>query len=315
MNPFRCRMWDLHDRLEHIIDENSCREEINSFSKHGQLIPALGRPLGNDPDHDIELICGARRLFVARHLNAKLLLEVREMSDRDALIAMDIENRQRRDISPYERSLSFARWLRTGHFESQEDLAKALKISQSQVSRLLTLARLPSAVVGAFASPLEIREGWGVDLTGVLQDAAKRETTIARARALASASPRLPAAEVYRRLMAAAVTGRKVRAKAHDEVVTGVGGTPLFRVRVQKKHICILLSKEQVDQDLLDAIRDGLRDMLQPGTRHLTVYRNAPISRQQHVELNSSESDLPRRDSTAPLPRSAPGVKQASSRS
>lgn len=262
VNPFRCRMWDFHDRLEHQIVEANCREEINSFSKHGQLIATLGRPVHGDPDHDIELICGARRLFVARHLNVPLLVDVREMTDRAAVIAMDIENRQRLDVSPYERSLSFARFLRAGYFESQDDLAKALKISQSQVSRLLTLARLPSVVVGAFSNPLEIQEGWGPDLTAALQDVRKREATIARARTLASLSPKPSAVDVYQQLVAASVPGRKVRGKPHDEVVTDLDDTPLFRIRTQEKTITVLLPRDQMSQETLKAVRDAVRDVL-----------------------------------------------------
>jgi ParB-like chromosome segregation protein Spo0J len=66
-------------------------------------VPALGRPLHGDLEFDVEIIYGARRLFVARHLNMPLQVELREMSDREALVAMDIENRLRTDISPYER--------------------------------------------------------------------------------------------------------------------------------------------------------------------------------------------------------------------
>jgi ParB family chromosome partitioning protein len=267
MNPFRCRMWDLHDRLEHLIVEDNCRAEISSFSKHGQLVAAIGRPLRGDPDHDIELICGARRLFVARHLNVPLLIDVREMTDRAAVIAMDIENRQRLDVSPYERSLSFARCLRAGYFESQDDLAKALKISQSQVSRLLTLARLPSVVVSAFSNPLEIREGWGPDLAAALQDVRKREATIARARTLASVLPKPAAVDVYQQLIAAFAPGRKVRTKPHDEVVTDLDGTPLFRIRTQEKAIAVLLPRDQMSQETLKAVRDAVRDVLQHRNR------------------------------------------------
>lgn len=263
MNPFRCRMWDLHDRLDHLIGEESCRAEIISFSKHGQLVAAIGRPLRADPDHDVELICGARRLFVARHLNVPLLVDVREMTDRAAVIAMDIENRQRLDISPYERSLSFARCLRAGYFESQDDLAKALKISQSQVSRVLTLACLPSVVVSAFPNPLEIREGWGVDLTAVLQDVRKRQAMITCARALASRLPKSAAVDVYQQLIAACVPGRKVRTKPHDEVVTDLDGKPLFRIRIQEKAIALLLPRDQMSQETLRAVRDAVRDVLQ----------------------------------------------------
>ncbi len=274
-NPFRCRVWDLHHRLDHVIDENTCDTEIRSFSEHGQLVAALGRPLHGDPDHDIELICGARRLFIARHLNVPLLVEVREMTNRAAVIAMDIENRQRVDLSPYERGLSFARCLRAGYFESQDDLARALRISQSQVSRLLTLARLPSVVVNAFPNPVEIREGWGFDLERALQDTRRRQATIARARALVSSStPRPSAVDVYQQLLDAAVTGRKVRTRPRDEVVTAEDGTPLFRIRGQKKTIAVLLPRDQVSQDTLDAVRDAVRDVLQNKSRPDGVERS-----------------------------------------
>jgi ParB family transcriptional regulator, chromosome partitioning protein len=175
INPFRCRLWDLHDRIETHITEESCRAEIESISRHGQIVPALGRPLRGTPDYDVELICGARRLFVARHIKRDLAVELREISDREALILMDTENRQRTDISPYERGMSYARWLRSGHFQSQDDVARALKISAAQVSRLLKVARLPAVVVDAFADPTEIHESWGLDLMAALEDPERRD--------------------------------------------------------------------------------------------------------------------------------------------
>src|SRR6478672_420658 len=93
ISPFRCRMWDYHDRLETQLNEQCCRAEIESISRQGQLVPVLGRRLHSDPDYDVELIFGARRLFVARHLNMPVRVELRDLSDRDALAAMDTENR------------------------------------------------------------------------------------------------------------------------------------------------------------------------------------------------------------------------------
>lgn len=257
-------MWDLHDRLDDHVTEENCRAEISSFSKHGQLVAALGRAVNDNSDCDIELICGARRLFAARHLNMPLLVELREMSDQMAIIAMDIENRQRKDISPYERGLSFARYLRAGHFKSQDDLAQALKISQSQVSRLLTLAHLPSVVVNAFRTPLDIREGWGHDLMTALQNSQRRRATIDRARTLASLSPRPAAIDAYQQLLTASVKGRKVKAKQHDEVVRGAGGTPIFRIRVQEKTIAFLFPLDSVSTKTLETIRDAIRNVFEP---------------------------------------------------
>jgi hypothetical protein len=67
-------MWSHHERLEEHITEESCRAEIDSHSKHGQLMPVLGRLLKADLWHEVELIYGARRLFVARHLKRPLLV-------------------------------------------------------------------------------------------------------------------------------------------------------------------------------------------------------------------------------------------------
>ena len=56
MNPFRCRMWEFHDRLEAHISEQTCRDEIESFSRHGQFVPVLGRTLHGDPSYEAELV-------------------------------------------------------------------------------------------------------------------------------------------------------------------------------------------------------------------------------------------------------------------
>ena len=66
MNPFRCRMWEFHDRLEPYINEHTCRAEIDSFTAHGQFVAVLGRPLLGDPDHEVELITGAA-IFTRSH--------------------------------------------------------------------------------------------------------------------------------------------------------------------------------------------------------------------------------------------------------
>ena len=40
------------------------------------------------------------------------------LTDQEAIIAMDIENRQRADTSPYERGVAYARWLNAGYFNA-----------------------------------------------------------------------------------------------------------------------------------------------------------------------------------------------------
>ncbi|MGO8855486.1 MAG: ParB/RepB/Spo0J family partition protein [Steroidobacteraceae bacterium] len=263
MNPFRCRMWEFHDRLEAHISETTCRAEIASFGAHGQFVPALGRSLKGNADHDVELITGARRLFVARHLNKPLAVELRTWPDKEALIAMDAENRLRKDISPYERAVSYARWLRSGLFQSQDDIARALKISPAQVSRVLKLAQLPTVIVEAFDNPTEIRENWGRTLLARLEDPRTRPALIETARSLIAKPERRPVKEVYRQLLAAAAKGRKIKPRHHDVVVRAESGTTLFRIRHQRDSVALLLPLESVAERTLRDISDAVAGILQ----------------------------------------------------
>jgi len=263
VNPFHCRMWSQHDRLEDLITEESCRGEIESFSKTGQLVPVLGRTLRNDPSHEVELIYGARRLFVARYLNRPLKVELRDLSDRDAVILMDTENRLRQDISPYERGASYVHWLREGHFASQEDIASALKISASQVSRLIKMARLPAVVLSAFESPTQICEGWALDVATAIEDPRRREHVIRTARDLAARADKLPAHEVCRRLLAASGTGRKPSARNRDQVILSDSGEPLFRIRHTRTAVMLMLPAQSVSTRALGEIRAALQPILQ----------------------------------------------------
>ena len=262
VSPFKCRMWALHDRAEEGITEENCREELASFSRHGQLVPALGRPLRNDSRHEIELIFGARRLFVARQLNIPLRVELRELSDREAIVAMDIENRQRRDVSAYERGTSYARWLREGHFGSQDEIASALRVSASQISRLLKIARLPPVVVNAFVCPSQICEAWGLELAAALEDPQRRAHALRAAREIASLANRPSPREVSRRLLSAPAPGRKPVARTHDEVILCDGGKPLFRIRYERAWIDLKLPVGRVSGKALQEIRTAVTSIL-----------------------------------------------------
>ncbi|HUA25237.1 MAG TPA: ParB/RepB/Spo0J family partition protein, partial [Steroidobacteraceae bacterium] len=153
VDPFRCRVWDLSDRIEEYVTEESCRAEIASMERDGQLVPVVGRVLRNDPDYDIEIVCGSRRLFIARHLNVPIRVEIRDLTDRQAAVAVETENSLRKQTSPYERGLWLAKLLRQGIYRSQDEMARDLGTTPTQVTRLLKFTELPAIVIGAFPSP------------------------------------------------------------------------------------------------------------------------------------------------------------------
>jgi ParB family chromosome partitioning protein len=263
VSPFRCRMWSEHGRLEEHLSEENCKAEIESFELHGQLLPALGRRVRSVNGCDIELIYGARRLFVARHLNVELRVELRELSDREAIVMLDAENRLRRDFSPYERGCSFQSWLRSGHFESQRDIATALAMSPAQVSRLMKIARLPAVLINAFTNPNEICELWGVDLFEAWQDESSRAGLIERARDIARLSPRLAADRVIEELLVRSIRGGRAALATRDEVVRGQDGKPLFRVRYGRTCLTVSLPLEGMTSSSLTQIKAVLSKCLQ----------------------------------------------------
>lgn len=283
VSPFCCRMWTGHARLEEHVNEGTCSDEIRSFLAHGQRAPVLGRSRRADKDQLYELVFGARRLFVARHLNVPLLVEVREMSDREAAIALDIENRQRRDVSPYERGRSYASWLRAGLFASQDELAQVLNISASQVSRLLRMAQLPTVLVSAFANPTEICESWGRHLMDAWEDPVRRSRLAAASRTLAREGNRHAAPAVFQHLISCVDGNPKNRqintaAQHHDEVVQDDFGRPLFRLRARRKDVALLLPTMNLSDELLVEIKAKVVQILQRA-------RVQPIGRKKEFSL------------------------------
>jgi ParB family transcriptional regulator, chromosome partitioning protein len=263
VSPFRCRIWGLHDRMDDYLTEESCSQEIESFKSHGQLVPVLGRPLPGDREHDVEIIYGARRLFVARNLGVPLQVEIRNMSDKEAAVAMDIENRHRKNTSPYERGISYKRWLQAKLFGSQEEIGQALNVSASQVSRMLQIAQLPSVILNAFESPLELRESWGLDLYKLWCNQETKPLLAQRARSLAERTPRPSAPEVYQHLIAPSGAKPRSKRKQRDEVVMGNTGAPLFRIRRRNQSVVFVINLSSASPSFIDAARQSLTEVLQ----------------------------------------------------
>jgi len=151
-------------------------------------------------------------------------------------------------------------------FSSQEDLARTVNVSASQVSRLIRMAQLPPVILNAFGTPLEICESWGRQIMDLLDDPQARPAVTSAARAIAKESPRRPAAAVYRRLLTAPGETRSRaeihRAESHDEVVKDQDGCPLFRIRCQRRDTALLLPTGTVPHKVLLEIKEEIREIL-----------------------------------------------------
>ncbi|WP_420006683.1 ParB/RepB/Spo0J family partition protein [Arenibacterium sp. LLYu02] len=164
VDPILCRMWERHNRAYELLTEENCRDLIDGIKSQGrQEFPAIVRETG-DPDQPYEVICGARRHFAVSWLRAnnypqfKYLVDVRPMSDEEAFRLADIENRDREDISDFERARDYADAVTRYYGGMQKAMADRLEVSQAWLSRYLQLSKLPAEIVAAFPSIREIKE-------------------------------------------------------------------------------------------------------------------------------------------------------------
>lgn len=160
VNPTRCRIWAGHNRDYSRLSETACADLIDSLRAQGrQEVPAIVRRVVNDPEHDFEVICGARRHWSITWLRAhdypefRFLVEPREMSDEEAFRVADLENRSRKDLSDHERAVDYARAVETYYGGSQQRMAERLQVTRTWLSRYLELAKLRPEVLAAYGNP------------------------------------------------------------------------------------------------------------------------------------------------------------------
>ena len=188
VDPARCRMWDRHNRNYGLLNEDNCADLIEGIQQQGQQeFPAIVRRVTGEDGIDFEVICGARRHFAVSWLRAnnfpqfKYLVEERNLSDEEAFRLADVENRDRSDISDYERACDYANAIKLYYDGKQKTMAERLKVSEGWLSRYLYLSKLPTQIVEAFPTPNDLKELHARALKPVLLKPKSRDSVIERA--------------------------------------------------------------------------------------------------------------------------------------
>lgn len=206
VQPSRCMMWTHHNRFYDLLNAESCGDLIESFKTQGQIHPAIARKCVDDDAYDYEVICGARRHWTASYLKRDLLVEVRELSDEEAFLLGDADNRDAKDISDYERAVEYGRALDAYYQGSQRPMAAKLGMSDSSLSQFLALADLDKALVSAYPDPRWIKVHHAVAIRPLWKQPALRPRLAAKAQELAELSDEekpQDGATVFQALMAA----------------------------------------------------------------------------------------------------------------
>ncbi len=279
VEPERCRMWERHNRRYDLLSETRCADLIDSFKAQGrQEFPAIVRRLRDDPEHDYEVVCGARRHWTVAWLRAhnyrqfRFLIEVRDLTDEEAFRLGDIENRDRVDISDYERALDYADAVGRYYNGRQKDMAARLEVSETWLSRFLGLAKLPRSIVEAYANITDIKERHARDLNPLLSHPERRKAIVDAAKAIAKAQRGalqgegvgLDGPAVIARLKAAAMPRRPARRAAAREYASPAGAL-LVTARKSKGGRLILETAADGDRRaILEACRQALIDFCGP---------------------------------------------------
>ena len=124
----------------------------------GNVQPISVRLLADQPGR-YEIVFGHRRHRACGELGIAVLATIgtSAVTDHDLFSAMDRENRERADLSPYEQGTMYRRALDEMLYPSNRRLAEALGVSHTWVANVLQVADLPAAVVECFRSPLDIQ--------------------------------------------------------------------------------------------------------------------------------------------------------------
>lgn len=130
-----------------------------SLQEYGQQVPVLVR---HSPNYEgrYDIVYGRRRVAALRALHLKVRAMVRDLPDRQLIVAQGQENTARRDLSFIEKA-NFARQMAEMSFD-RKVICDALNLDKTVVSRMLAVTdAVPVPLIRAIgAAPSTGRDRW-----------------------------------------------------------------------------------------------------------------------------------------------------------
>lgn len=124
------------------FDDESISVLAESIKQHGILQPLLVRPFGNG----YQIVAGERRWRAARMLGmSEVPVQIKDMSDSEAMQLALIENLQRENLNPIEEAMGYSE-LVENYGMTQDEISKTIGRSRSSVANTLRLLNLPEGV-------------------------------------------------------------------------------------------------------------------------------------------------------------------------
>ncbi len=232
----RSKWANRHETSFHDKEFIQLKTEIHSAG--GNVQPIKVRPITGQ-DGKYEIVFGHRRHQACLELGLPVLAMVEDVTEQELFAQMDRENRNRKDLRPYEQGLMYARALDEGLFPSLRKLAESLGVDASNVSQALSLARLPSQFLNAFVNPLDLQYRWARDLVKAIQLDPDFVQKIAEE--IQAESPRPDSKTVFQRLIRRRSTVLHPPKKTEDALNGRGGVNGIYKIDEANKSVSMSL--------------------------------------------------------------------------
>ncbi|QEG30313.1 Chromosome-partitioning protein Spo0J [Gemmata obscuriglobus] len=144
--------------LEQIRQQATDEADVHlteSIRRHGVLQPIGARPKGDKEGKEDkgEVVWGHRRLrcaIAAGLSEVPCVILDRDMSESDFLALQVVENTARESLSPFDLWQGCVRLMDANAGWSQKDLAKAISLDASSITRIMSASKCVSAVIESF---------------------------------------------------------------------------------------------------------------------------------------------------------------------
>lgn len=210
----------LKDRFE--PDDPADTQLRQSIETYGQQVPVLVR---HNPNYEgrYQIVYGRRRVAALKALGLPVRAMIRELDDRDLIIAQGQENTARKDLSFIEKA-SFAAQMQAARYD-RKVICDALNIDKTVVSRMLAITdTLSDQLLRAIGSaPTSGRDKW-LRMANAVKDARISDTDL-----IAQVERDLPSDQRLERLLTALT--KPPKPKPQTTKLRGAGGKELGQTK------------------------------------------------------------------------------------